>query len=69
MKPDWNEYLEYKGEKIPTEKDYPIAMELRDLLEYDSCMLSKEHFKNSEFHKYLLNKERTKLIDKILNDN
>lgn len=37
--------------------------------EYIRCLLSKEYLKDSVFYNYLLSKERTELIDKILNDN
>jgi len=65
MKLAWNDYLEYKGEKIPTEKDYPTGMSIIDLKEWYSCQRSKEYFRNSDFYYYMLNKNRTKLIDEM----
>jgi len=51
------EFFEFEG-------DHPGNWE-----KWIKCLLSKEYFKDSSFYNYLLNKERTELIDKTLNDN
>ncbi len=55
---------ELQKEFFKFEEDIPENWE-----KWIKCLLSKEYLMDSRFYQYLLSKERTELIDKILNDN
>ena len=55
----WKEFENYMGKRRnPRSESW--------WKEYGNCADSKEYFKNSGFYAYLRNKNRTELIDKIL---
>jgi hypothetical protein len=73
----WEMYCEYLGIPVfePFNKKSKFIFdpynekEIRDFYEeYFLCIMDKNHFLNSKFHGYLINKNRLDLINKILNE-